>query len=150
MEIKFKETMTALHEYFTELKDLKNAGLDLIKFDAHKTLYNIVIKNLIDTYGFDEAGAMVQYAYDGKVSEEELNNLFAVVCPEPDDKYSEPENTDVPSETGENSSNYFVNNKAVSKKVFDEAIRAFNEDMRTMNKRIDEMSDSWLLRNIFS
>lgn len=141
MEIKFKETMAALHEYFTELKDLKNAGLDLIKFDAHKSLYNIVVKNLIETYGFDEAGAMVQYAYDGKVTEEDLDTLFRVVCPVDTTPVPAPEEDNTPVETCEGS-NYFVNDKPVSKKEFDEAMQA-------MEKRISAMSDNWLLRNIF-
>lgn len=134
MEIKFKETMTALHEYFTELKDLKEAGLDLIKFDAHKTLYNIVIKNLIEQYGFDEAGVMIQNAYDGKISDSELKELYHLVeVNDEEDISEEPVKEEAPK--------YFVDDKPVTKEEYEKAL----EDVERV---FASFSNDWILRNI--
>ena len=135
MEIKFKETMTALHEYFTELKDLKEAGLDLIKFDAHKTLYNIVIKNLIEQYGFDEAGVMIQNAYEGKVSDSDLDALYHLV------RIASSEES-VPEEpVKEEAQKYFVDDKPVTKEEYEKAL----EDVERV---FASFSNDWILRNI--
>lgn len=135
MEIKFKETMTALHEYFTELKDLKEAGLDLIKFDAHKTLYNIVIKNLIEQYGFDEAGVMIQNAYEGKVSDSDLDALYHLIGAANTDE-------NIPEEpVKEESPKYFVDDKPVSKEEYEKAL----EDAQRV---FASFSNDWILRNI--
>lgn len=135
MEIKFKETMTALHEYFTELKDLKEAGLDLIKFDAHKTLYNIVIKNLIEQYGFDEAGVMIQNAYEGKVSDSDLDALYHLIGAANTDE-------NIPEESiKEESPKYFVDDKPVSKEEYEKAL----EDAQRV---FASFSNDWILRNI--
>ena len=140
MEIKFKETMLALNEYFTELKDLRNAGLDLIKFDAHKSLYNIVVKNLIETFGFDEAGVMVQNAYEGKISDAELNHLYKIVCPT-ETEISGPEPDSEVKESEENAPMYFVDDKPVSKEEYEEALK-------DVERVFASFSHDWLLRNI--
>ena len=140
MEIKFKETMLALNEYFTELKDLRNAGLDLIKFDAHKSLYNIVVKNLIETFGFDETGVMVQNAYEGKTSDAELNNLYEIVCPA-EVELSGPEPDPEVKESEENVPMYFIDDKPVSKEEYEEALK-------DVERVFASFSHDWLHKNI--
>lgn len=140
MEIKFKETMLALNEYFTELKDLKNAGLDLIKFDAHKSLYNIVVKNLIETFGFDEAGVMVQNAYEGKISDAELDHLYEIVCPM-ETEFSGTEPDPEVKESEENVPKYFIDDKPVSKEEYEEALK-------DVERIFASFSNDWLLKNI--
>lgn len=140
MEIKFKETMLALNEYFTELKDLKNAGLDLIKFDAHKSLYNIAVKNLIETFGFDEANIMIQNAFEGKVSDVELDNLYKALCPVEINHYG-PEPDPEVKESEENAPKYFIDDKPVSKEEYEEALK-------DVERVFASFSNDWLLRNI--
>ena len=140
MEIKFKETMLALNEYFTELKDLKNAGLDLIKFDAHKSLYNIAVKNLIETFGFDEANIMIQNAFEGKVSDVELDNLYKIVCPM-ETEFSGPEPDPEVKESEEDAPKYFIDDKPVSKEEYEEALK-------DVERIFASFSNDWLLRNI--
>lgn len=58
----FKDVVNKYLEYFRELEDLKEAGIDLSKLDAHSTLYKIAIETLFEEVGVECGMEILQYA----------------------------------------------------------------------------------------
>lgn len=51
-----------LIDYYKELNDLKESGIDISKLAAHKVLFNLYTQVLIDSIGLDLALAIQRYA----------------------------------------------------------------------------------------
>lgn len=51
-----------LIDYYKELNDLKESGIDISKLAAHKVLFNLYTQTLIDSIGLDLALALQKYA----------------------------------------------------------------------------------------
>lgn len=51
-----------LIDYYKELNDLKESGIDISKLAAHKVLFNLYTQALIDSIGLDLALAIQRYA----------------------------------------------------------------------------------------
>ena len=156
----FKETVRSFANYFIELKELKEAGIDLSKLDVHVMLYQMCVENLFKEYGFREATLMLKYAADNKVSDRDLEILYNLIYPEgePDALYSEesePETTSsgkectVP-ETEEVkpvfTSKFYVNGEEVTEDEYKKALKEHNENVYRHNHFI---GDDWFMRNIF-
>lgn len=138
MEIKFKETMNALCEYFAELKDLKTAGLDIIKLAPHKSLYNLYLRELIETYGLEVTDLMLQKAYEQQLSDKEIDSLWTFIFDETNVNAAEPE-TPVDNSTAK----YYIDDKAVTKEEYEKALDEVEKRVFT------SFSNDWLIKNIF-
>lgn len=79
----FNQTMRDLATYFQEVKELKEAGIDICKLLAHKTLYDAYLQQLIAVYGFNGVLAMLQYAEKNKVTDQDLKILYDLMYPTP-------------------------------------------------------------------
>lgn len=147
----FKETVVNLAEYFAEVKNLKEAGIDIIKLEAHKKLYDFALTQMIELYGFHETMAIIKNAYDNKISERDLNVLEDLVFP----SKSTPEHVSAAEETfnvasnyeapqiKENTPKYFINGEEVSAKEFDAVADKFRDGFNL------RFTNDWILRNIF-
>lgn len=98
----FFTVMHNLADYFSEVKSLKEAGIDIHKLDAHKRLYDMHLQNLIGVFGLNETIAMVNQAYAGKVSQKDLEVLYDLLYPITDEtnvpfKEEEPDRNQVES-----------------------------------------------------
>lgn len=122
-----KKTVCAIAEYFEEVKSLKEAGLDIVKFAAHKQLYDMFMLGLIETFGFHEAMAIIKNANEGRTSDRDIEILHNLIFPE---AVSEPEFVEeqkepeveqkkpVNREEKRITSSYFVNDKEVDRETF--------------------------------
>ena len=156
----FKETVRSLAAYFEEVKSLKEAGLDLMKFDAHNSLYKMLLERLIETYGYNEMIAMLKYADENKVTDRDLEILYDLLYPS--DEYPRPmldeEEKDAPCKAEDApcekectkeyekptlTAKFFINNKEVTEADFNKATKAM------MERREKFVPEAWLLRNIF-
>ena len=160
----FKETVRSLAAYFEEVKSLKEAGLDLMKFDAHNSLYKMLLERLIGTYGYNEMIAMLKYADENKTTDRDLEILYDLLYPS--DEHPRPvmdeEEKEVPCEEGlgklqeENdecapkqeyekpafTAKFFINDEEVTEADFNRATKTM------MERREKFLPDDWLLRNI--
>lgn len=145
----FKETVRSLAAYFEEVKSLKEAGLDLMKFDAHNSLYKMLLEHLIETYGYNEAIAMLKYADENKTTDRDLEILYDLLYPsdehprpmldeEEKDECAPKKEYEKPSFTAK----FYVNNKEVTEEEFDKAVKTMQEHREKF------LPDDWLLRNI--
>lgn len=161
----FKETVRSLAAYFEEIKSLKEAGLDLMKLDAHNSLYKMLLERLIETYGYNEIIAMLKYADENKTTDRDLEILYDLLYPS--DEYPRPmldeEEKDAPCEEGLGklpeekdecvskeeyekptfAAKFFINNEEVTEADFNKATKAM------MEHREKFVPEAWLLRNIF-
>lgn len=156
----FKETVRSLAAYFEEVKSLKEAGLDLMKFDAHNSIYKMYLGLLVETYGYNEMIAMLKYADENKTTDRDLEILYDLLYPS--DEHPRPmldeEEKDAPCE-GSNvpcekectkeyekptfTAKFFINNEEVTEADFNKATKAM------MERREKFLPEAWLLRNIF-
>lgn len=156
----FKETVRSLAAYFEEVKSLKEAGLDLMKFDAHNSIYKMFLGLLVETYGYNEMIAMLKYADENKTTDRDLEILYDLLYPS--DEHPRPvmdeEEKDAPCE-GSNVScekecpkeyekptftaKFFINNEEVTEADFNKATK----DM--LERREKFLPEAWVLRNIF-
>ena len=156
----FKETVRSLAAYFEEVKSLKEAGLDLMKFDAHNSIYKMFLGLLVETYGYNEMIAMLKYADENKTTDRDLEILYDLLYPsdehprpvmdkEEKDDPCEAEDTpcekECPNEYEKPSftAKFFINNKEVTEADFNKATKAM------MERREKFVPEAWLLRNIF-
>lgn len=65
----FTDVANKFIEYFKELKELKESGIDLTKLAAHSMLYKIAIEPLFEKLGVECGVEILKYA------EQPLNNL---------------------------------------------------------------------------
>lgn len=161
----FKETVRSLAAYFEEVKSLKEAGLDLMKFDAHNSIYKMYLGLLVETYGYNEMVAMLKYADENKTTDRDLEILYDLLYPS--DEHPRPvmdeEEKDAPCEGGLGklpeekdecaprkeyekptfTAKFYVNNKEVTEEEFDKAVKTMQE------RREKFLPEAWLLRNIF-
>ena len=160
----FKETVRSLAAYFEEVKSLKEAGLDLMKFDAHNSLYKMLLERLIETYGYNEMIAMLKYADGNKATDRDLEILYDLLYPS--DEHPRPvmdEEKDAPCEEGLGklpeekdecapkkeyekpafTAKFFINDEEVTEADFNKATKAM------MEHREKFVPEAWLLRNIF-
>lgn len=105
--------ISQLREYFTELKDLKNAGIDLTKLEAHQLLYSLFLSYLIETISLSDALKICDFAQSNtEINQSTLEKL-----------YNDLEvNKEVVSQVTEN---YIVNGKKVSKEAYNEVMNHF-------------------------
>ena len=161
----FKETVRSLAAYFEEVKSLKEAGLDLMKFDAHNSIYKMYLSLLIETYGYNEMVAMIKYADENKTTDRDLEILYDLLYPQADNPrpVMDEEKKDAPCEEGLGklpeekdectpqkeyekpsfTAKFYVNNKEVTEEEFDKTIKTMQE------RREKFLPDDWLFRNIF-
>ena len=161
----FKETVRSLAAYFEEVKSLKEAGLDLMKLDAHNSLYKMLLERLIETYGYNEIIAMLKYADENKTTDRDLEILYDLLYPS--DEYPRPmldeEEKDVSCEEGLGklpeekdecaprneyekpifTAKFFINDEEVTEADFNKATKTM------MERREKFMPEVWLLKNIF-
>lgn len=156
----FKETVRSLAAYFEEVKSLKEAGLDLMKLDAHSSLYKMLLERLIETYGYNEIIAMLKYADENKVTDRDLEILYDLLYPS--DEHPRPvmdeeeknvsckaDNTPCEKECVKEyekptfTAKFFINDEEVTEADFNKATKAI------MDHREKFMPEVWLLRNIF-
>lgn len=156
----FKETVRSLAAYFEEVKSLKEAGLDLIKFDAHNSLYKMLLERLVETYGYNEMIAVLKYADENKTTDRDLEILYDLL--HPSDKYTRPvmdgEEKDAPCkaedvpcekecvkeyEKPSFTAKFFINDEEVTEADFNKATKAM------MERREKFVPEAWLLKNIF-
>lgn len=156
----FKEIVRSLAAYFEEVKSLKEAGLDLMKFDAHNSLYKMLLERLIETYGYNEIIAMLKYADENKTTDRDLEILYDLLYPS--DEYPRPmldeeekdalcKAEDAPCEKKcakeyekpTLTAKFFINNEEVTEADFNKATKAM------MERREKFVPEAWLLRNIF-
>lgn len=156
----FKETVRSLAAYFEEVKSLKEAGLDLMKFDAHNSLYKMLLERLIETYGYNEIIAMLKYADENKTTDRDLEILYDLLYPS--DEYPRPmldeEEKDAPCKAEDApcekecakeyekptfTTKFFINDEEVTEADFNRATKTM------MERREKFVPEAWLLRNIF-
>lgn len=161
----FKETVRSLAAYFEEVKSLKEAGLDLMKFDAHNSLYKMLLERLIKTYGYNETIAMLKYADENKATDRDLEILYDLLYPS--DEYPRPmldeEGKNTPCEEGLGklpeekdecaprkeyekpsfTAKFFINDEEVTEADFNKATKDI------MERREKFLPEAWILRNIF-
>ena len=156
----FKETVRSLAAYFEEVKSLKEAGLDLMKFDAHNSIYKMFLGLLVETYGYNEMIAMLKYADENKTTDRDLEILYDLLYPS--DEYPRPvmdeEEKDSPCKAEDApcekectkeyekpafTAKFFINDEEVTEADFNKATKAM------MERREKFVPEAWLLRNIF-
>ena len=156
----FKETVRSLAAYFEEVKSLKEAGLDLMKFDAHNSIYKMYLGLLVEIYGYNEIIAMLKYADENKTTDRDLEILYDLLYPS--DEYPRPmldeEEKDAPCKAEDApcekecvkeyekpafTAKFFINDKEVTEADFNKATKAM------MERREKFVPEAWLLRNIF-
>ena len=145
----FKETVVSLAEYFAEVKSLKEAGIDIVKLDAHKKLYDIVLQQMIAFYGFHETAAIVKNAFDGKMSDHDLDVLTDLIFPTTEPAETEQmgeQNVEDSSyeapQVSETSPKYFINGKEVTAEEFDTMTKKFEDGFNI------RFTNDWLLRTL--
>ena len=156
----FKETVRSLAAYFEEVKSLKEAGLDLMQFDAHNSIYKMFLGLLVETYGYNEMIAMLKYADENKTTDRDLEILYDLLYPS--DEYPRPvmdeEEKDSPCKAEDApcekecakeyekpafTAKFFINDEEVTEADFNKATKAM------MERREKFVPEAWLLRNIF-
>lgn len=123
----FSALTSQLREYFTELKDLQNAGIDLTKLEAHQLLYSLFLSYLIETTSLSDALKIGEFAQSNtEINQSTLEKL-----------YNDLEvNNKVMSQVTEN---YTVNGKEVSKEAYYEVMNRFVNLLRSsLDNLIDE------------
>ena len=160
----FKETVRSLAEYFEEVKSLKEAGLDLMKFDAHNSIYKMYLGLLVETYGYNEMIAMLKYADENKTTDRDLEILYDLLYPQVENPrpVTDEEEKNSPCEEGLGklpeekdecaprneyekpafTAKFFINDEEVTEADFNKATKAMLE------RREKFLPDDWLLRNI--
>lgn len=156
----FKETVRSLAAYFEEVKSLKEAGLDLMKFDAHNSLYKMFLERLIETYGYNEMIAILKYADENKTTDRDLEILYDLLYPsdehprpvmDEEEKGTPYKAEDAPCEKEcvkeyekpTFTAKFFINDEEVTEADFNKATKAM------MERREKFVPEAWLLRNIF-
>ena len=155
----FKETVRSLAAYFEEVKALKEAGLDLMKFDAHNSIYKMYLGLLVETYGYNEMIAMLKYADENKTTDRDLEILYDLLYPsdehprpvmDEEEKDTSCKAEDAPCEKEcakeyekpSFTAKFFINDEEVTEADFNKATKAM------MERREKFLPDDWLLRNI--
>ena len=149
----FKETVRSLAAYFEEVKSLKEAGLDLMKFDAHNSIYKMFLGLLVETYGYNEMIAMLKYADENKTTDRDLEILYDLLYPQVENPHPviDEEEKDAPCEKEcakeyekpTFTTKFFINDEEVTEADFNKATKAM------MERREKFVPEAWLLRNIF-
>lgn len=156
----FKETVRSLATYFEEVKSLKEAGLDLMKFDAHNSIYKMYLGLLIETYGYNEMIAMLKYADENKTTDRDLEILYDLLYPQVENPrpVMDEEEKDAPCKAEDApcekectkeyekptfTAKFFINDEEVTEADFNKATKAM------MERREKFVPEAWLLRNIF-
>ena len=73
MNKNLENIINQLIDYYKELNDLKESGIDISKLAAHKVLYNLYTQMLIDSVGLSRALAIQRYAEYPTCSIEDFN-----------------------------------------------------------------------------
>ena len=156
----FKETVRSLAAYFEEVKSLKEAGLDLMKFDAHNSIYKMYLGLLVETYGYNEMVAMLKYADENKTTDRDLEILYDLLYPQVENPrpVMDEEEKDAPCKAEDApcekecpkeyekptfTAKFFINDEEVTEADFNKATKAM------MERREKFIPEAWLLRNIF-
>jgi hypothetical protein len=154
----FNQTMRDLATYFHEVKELKEAGIDICKLLAHKTLYDAYLQQLIAVYGFNGVLAMLQYAEKNKVSDQDLEILYDLIYPTPTETEDRSEPLQVGTPATEDCNNptsseytpptveakFYINGELVSEEEYNKSIEKWYK-----TKRDDRFLDAaQMLRNI--
>lgn len=82
MNKNLENIINQLIDYYKEVNDLKESGIDISKLAAHKVLYNLYTQMLIDSVGLSRALAIQRYAEYPTCSIEDFNIYL-------DDQYPE-------------------------------------------------------------
>lgn len=73
MNKNLENIINQLIDYYKEVNDLKESGIDISKLAAHKVLYNLYTQMLIDSVGLSRALAIQRYAEYPTCSIEDFN-----------------------------------------------------------------------------
>ena len=137
----FTSMVNTLIEYFKEVKDLKEGGIDITKFAAHKSLYAIVCQDLYNKYGIGTATEILKYADNPQIGT--IQDLYNYVrdytikekSPKVEEKVVA---TDKKPCSTENNSKFIINGKKVSEQEYNKTIELADEVLNKLFKMLFE------------
>lgn len=137
----FTSVVNNLVNYYKELKDLKEAGLDLSKFDAHKTLFSLVFENLAEQFGAQATIEILRYAENPQIGNvkdlwEYVQTYLVKETPKVDTIKckceGKPKCDEFKENTSKKKSKFTVDGIEVTEDDYREAVKKFNDILESV------------------
>lgn len=113
-----------LKEYYKELNDLKGAGIDLTKIDAHNVLVRFMMETLFNDYGVDRTVEILKYAEHPVMTFNEFVNYLYPPCeqkPEVKEEVDKP--TDHKTEDENPKTMFYINGQPVNQEDYNKLMQ---------------------------